>query len=93
MVRLGRAQPVDAGDGCHNDDVFPVQQRARRGVTHLVDLVVDVGVLLDVGVRMGNVGLRLVVVVVADEILDGVFREKIPQLPIELRLQASCWAP
>ena len=37
-----------------------------------IDLVVDRRVLLDVGVRRGHVGLGLVVVVVADEVLDPV---------------------
>jgi hypothetical protein len=42
-----------------------------------VDLVVDRGVLLDVGVARRDVGLGLVVVVVADEVLDGVVGEEL----------------
>jgi hypothetical protein len=45
-----------------------------------LDLVVDRGVLLDVGVGGGDVGLGLVVVVVADEVLDGVVGEELPEL-------------
>ncbi len=55
-----------------------------RRVAELVDLLVDRGVLLDVGVGAGDVGFRLVVVVIADEILDGVFREEGLELPVEL---------
>jgi len=56
-------------------------------VAHPVDLVVDEGVLLDVGVRLGDVGLGLVVVVVRHEIFDGVRREERPELAEELRGQ------
>src|SRR5262249_36891046 len=40
---------------------------------------------VDVGVRLGDVGLRLVVVVVGDEVLDRVAREEGPELLVELR--------
>ena len=56
-------------------------------MAHAVDLLVDGGVLLDVGVRAGNVGLGLVVVVVGDEILDRVVGKKALHLPVELRRQ------
>ena len=49
-----------------------------------VDLVVDRGVLLDIEVLRRDVGLRLVVVVVADEVLDRVVREELPELVAEL---------
>src|SRR5512143_2813481 len=54
-------------------------------VPPLVDLLVDRGVLLDVGVRVGNVRLGLVVVVVGEEILDGVFGEEGFELGVQLR--------
>ena len=79
-----RAEAVDAGDGGHDEHVPPRHQRARRGVAELVYLVVDVSFLLDVRVGRGDVGLRLVVVVVGDEVLDGVLREEIAELLREL---------
>ena len=42
------------------------------------------GVLLDVDVPLRDVGLRLVVVVVADEVLDRVLREQLLELLVEL---------
>jgi len=54
-------------------------------MTHPVDLVVDERVLLDVGVRLRDVRLRLVVVVVRDEVLDRVLREEGAELAEELR--------
>ena len=50
----------------------------------LVELLVDVGVLLNVGVRPGEIRLGLVVVVVADEVLDGVLGEELLELGGEL---------
>src|SRR5262249_2051968 len=44
----------------------------------------DGRVLLDIGVGARDVGFRLVVVVIADEIFDGVVGEKILELAIEL---------
>ena len=45
------AQAVDAGDRGHHDDIPPGQHRPGGGMAHLVDHVVDGGVLLDVGIR------------------------------------------
>ena len=45
-----------------------------------LDLVIDGGVLLDEGVRLRDVGLGLVVVVVGNEVLHRVIREKLAEL-------------
>ena len=83
-VLVGRAQAVDARHRGDDDDVAAHQERRGRGVPEPVDLVVDGRVLLDVGVRRGQVRLGLVVVVVADEELDPVLREQVAQLRGEL---------
>jgi hypothetical protein len=56
-------------------------------VAHLIDLLVDRRVLLDVGVCSRDVGLGLVVVVVADKVFDGILREQRLELLVELRRQ------
>ena len=84
-IGLDRADAVDAGDRGDDDDVVALQHRARRGVAHAVDLLVDVGFLLDIGVGARDVGLGLVIVVVGDEILDRVVGEEAPELAVELR--------
>ena len=86
-VGLDRADAVDAGDGSDDDDVVALEQRARRRVAHAVDLLVDVGFLLDIGVGARDVGLRLIIVVVGDEILDRVVGEEALELAVELRGQ------
>ena len=67
-----------------DDDVVALEQRTGRRVAHAVDLLVDRRFLLDVGVGARDVGLRLVVVVVGDEILDRIVREERLELAVEL---------
>ena len=86
-VLLRGAEAVDAGHRRHHDHVAARQQRVGRGVPQPLDLLVDRGVLLDVGVGLGDVGLGLVVVVVGDEVLDRVVGEEHAQLVGELRGQ------
>ena len=81
----GIAQAVDRRHRRDDDRVRPLEQRLGRRQAHLLDVRVDRGVLLDVGVRGRNVGLGLVVVVVADEVLDRVAREELAELAVELR--------
>ena len=82
---LGRAEAVDAAHGRDHDDVAARQERARRTEPQPRDVVVLGGVLLDVEVGLRHVRLGLVVVVVGDEVLDGVLREELAELVAELR--------
>ncbi len=82
---LRRAEPVDAGDGRDHDDVAAREERRGRREPQARDVVVPGGVLLDVEVGLRDVRLGLVVVVVGDEVLDGVVREELPELVAELR--------
>jgi hypothetical protein len=55
-----------------------------RGMAKLVDLVVDLGIFFDVGVRRGNICFWLKIVVVANKILDRIFWKKLPEFSKEL---------
>ena len=83
-IEFGRAQAVDAGDRSHDDHIAPGEQGMGRGMAQFVDIVVDGRIFLDVGVRGGHIGFRLVVVVITDEILHSVLREKFAELVVEL---------
>ena len=83
-VLLGRAQAVDAGDGGHHHTVAPGQQVGRGGVPEPLHVVVDVRVLLDIGIRLRDVGLGLVVVVVGDEVGDRIVGHELAELGAEL---------
>ena len=66
-------------------DVAPLEHALGRRQAHLLDVLVDRAVLLDEEVALRDVGLGLVVVVVADEVLDRVLREELAELAVELR--------
>jgi hypothetical protein len=84
IIGLGGADAVDAGDRGDDDDVAPAEERVRRAETEAIDLVVDGRFLGDVGVRGRDERLRLVIVVIADEVLDGVPGEEAPEFLVEL---------
>ena len=86
-IGLDRADTVNAGHRGDDDDVVAFEQRARRRVAHAVDLLVDRGILLDIGVGARDIGFGLVVVVIRHEIFDRVVGKEIPELAIELRRQ------
>ncbi len=86
-IGLDRADAVDAGDRGDDHGVAPLEDGAGRRMAHAVDLLVDRGFLLDIGVGPRHIGLGLVVVVVGDEILDRVLGEEALHLAIELRRQ------
>ena len=84
VVRV--ADAVQAGDRRDDDDV-PAPRHQGGGGAHaeFVDLVVDAQVLFDIGVGDGDVGLRLIIIVVGDEILHRVVREERLELAVQLR--------
>ena len=83
-VGLGGTQAINARDARHDQGVAPLQQRLGSGMAQLIDLVVDRRVLLNVSIRRRNVGLRLIVVVIAHEVANGIFRKQFPELAVEL---------
>ena len=78
------AQAVDARDGRDDDDVASLEQGVRGGMAQPIDLVVAARVLLDVRVAPRQICLGLVIVEIADEIFDGVVREEVPELRVQL---------
>ena len=85
--RIGfhRADTVDARHRRDDHHVVALEQRARRRMAHAVDLLVDRGLLLDIGVGARHIGFGLVIVVVRDEIFHRVVGKEAPELAIELR--------
>ena len=53
----------------------------------MLNVLVDGAVLFNEQVALRHIGFWLVIVVVADEILHGVLRKKLPELRIQLRCQ------
>ena len=78
---------VNGRHGGDDDHVAPLHQRLGARQAHLLDMLVDRRVLFDEQVALRHVGFRLVVIVVADEILDRVLREELAELRVQLRRQ------
>ena len=84
LVFAGVAHGVDTAYGCHNDDILPLPQGGGSAVAKPVNLFVDGGILFDVCIRRGNVGLRLIVIVIRDEVFHPAIREESLQFAAQL---------
>ena len=84
-------QSEDRRYGRHDDGVVVLEKRLRRRQPHLLDVLVDRCVFLDVRIRRWDVCLGLVVIVVGDEVLDVIFREKLAHLTVELSGEGFVW--
>ncbi|MPM47828.1 hypothetical protein SDC9_94549 [bioreactor metagenome] len=69
LVVLPLSESVDAGDARDDDDVAPLKQRLSRREAQFFDTLVDGGILFYIDVGGGDIGLRLVVIIVTDEIV------------------------
>ena len=76
QIFLRVPQGIDAAHRRHNDHIPPLVQGAGGAVAQLIDLVVHRGHLFNVGIRGGDISLRLVIVVIGDKILHRAIREK-----------------
>ena len=56
-------------------------------MSEFLDFGVDVSIFIDVGIRCGQIGFGLVVVVVADKVFYCIFRKELFELAVKLRGQ------
>ena len=82
ILRGGEA--VNAGDAGDDNRIAAREQRTDRRQAKALDVLVDRGVFLDEGVRPRQVGLRLVVVEIADKIFHRIAGEELLELAVEL---------
>ena len=85
------ADTVDCRHRRHDNHILPLQQRFGGREAHLLDLIVDAGILLDIHIARRYVSLGLVIIVVGNKIFHRVFRKEIAQLRIQLRRQCLIW--
>ena len=78
------AQTVNRGHGSHDDRVASGENGVHRGGPHHIDFFVHDGVLINISIRLGNIGFRLIEIEVRDEILNAVIGEKFLEFAIEL---------
>ena len=79
-----RTKAVNARHAGDDDDVLTADERGGGGETQAVDGFVDLRVFFDVNVALRDIGFGLVIIVIADEIMDGVAREEGAELLVEL---------
>ncbi|OPX73296.1 MAG: hypothetical protein A4E38_00135 [Methanoregulaceae archaeon PtaB.Bin108] len=77
---LGPPEAIDAGYRSNHDHVPTREKRCGRREPHHLDLRVDLGILLDILVFLGDVRLWLVIIIIRDKVLDPVFREEFAEL-------------
>ena len=80
QILLRIPESVDTAHRRHDDHVLSLVQGAGGGVAEPVDLLVDGGGLLDIGVAGGDVGLRLVIIIIGNEVL----HRRVGEEPLEL---------
>ena len=86
-IGLDRADAIDTRHRRDDDHIVPFQQRPGGRVAHPVDLFVDLGFFLDIGVGARDIGFGLVVVVVRHEVFDRVIGEEAFEFAIQLGRQ------
>jgi hypothetical protein len=77
-------QAVNRAHGRDDHDILALHQARGGPEPEHLDVLVDRGVLFDVEIGRRDIGFRLVVVVVRDEVLDGVPGQELAQLAVEL---------
>ena len=83
-ISLGRTETINARDTGYYNDIIPVEKRPGSRMAHLIDLLVYMGIFLNVCIRLRDVGLWLIIIVVADKIFNGVLRKETFQLSEQL---------
>ena len=80
QIGLRSTQAINAGHGGHNHHVSAGQQRRGGRVAQTLYVLVDGRVLFNIGIRLRNISLWLVVVIIRHEVLHRVMRQELAQL-------------
>ena len=88
VVGLGLADTVDRRHRGDDDHIAPLQYAFGARQTHLLNVLINCRVFLDKQIALRHISLGLVVVVITDEILHRVVREKLAELAVKLRSQS-----
>ena len=84
VVALGLANAVNRRHRGDDHHIAPLHDAFGAGQAHLLNVLVDRTVFFNEQIALRHIGLGLVVVVVADEILHRVFREKLAKFAVQL---------
>ncbi len=81
------AQTINGGDRCHDNNILAGHQRRCCCQAQTVNLFVNIGFFLDIQIASWDVGFRLIIIVIRDEILHCIFREEFGILGVKLGCQ------
>ena len=81
------SQTIDTGNTGYNDNITAFCQCRSCGKTQFVNLLVDGGILRNVGVCRRYVCFRLIIIVIGNKIFHCIVWEKFLHLPVKLRRQ------
>jgi hypothetical protein len=84
VIGLRRPQTIDTGDAGYNDDIISLKKGPGSGVSHLIDVFIDLSVLLDIGVGGRDISLGLIIVVITDKKFNGILRKEFLKFTVEL---------
>ncbi|MPN36212.1 hypothetical protein SDC9_183720 [bioreactor metagenome] len=80
MVFVWRTKTINAGNTGHDNNITAFKQRACRRVAQLIYLIINRGVFFNKSIGVSNISLGLVIVIIADEILNRIIRKKLFEL-------------
>ncbi|MBA7685820.1 hypothetical protein ES703_94248 [subsurface metagenome] len=80
MVLSRLTQTVDARYRGDDNHIAALKEGMSGGVAQFINLLIDIALFLNVSIGVRNIGFRLVVVIVADEVFYGVIGEELPEL-------------
>ena len=83
-IFIRAAQTIDTGYAGDDHHIPPLGQRRCRRQSQLIDLVINIRVFFNIGIRRRHIRLRLVIIVIGYKIFDRILREEFFELTIEL---------
>src|SRR5207248_307333 len=84
VIGVRRTETVNTANGGNNYAIAPLKQRLGGREPQLIQFIIYGGFFLDIDIPRRNVCLRLVIVVVRNEVFNRVVREELSELVIEL---------
>ena len=81
------ADSVNARYGSNDDHIFAGQQVAGRQEPQPINFIVDLGLFFNKKIVTGHIRFRLIVIVIAHKVRNGVMREKLLKFTVQLSRQ------
>ena len=78
------AKRVDTGNGSHDDNISAFRQGGGCGMAQFFDFLVDRAVFFNIGVCIGDISLRLIVIVIGYKVFYRVVGEEFLELTAKL---------